>query len=164
MKRIKPIEIAPYFIQKGVSPLKLQKLLYYAQVWFFVRTGNKLFEDKIQAWIYGPVVYEIWDRFRFMRRSRIIPKNRLQPIDLGVIETHLDDVWKAYGHLKGADLVDLTHEELPWKNSRKGLLNDEPSGKEVLVNEDTTSDFILNEDHSIPKAQVGKTFGHYSNY
>lgn len=43
--------------QMTVSPLKLQKLLYYAQAWSMVFFGRQrqLFADVPQAWVNGPV-------------------------------------------------------------------------------------------------------------
>ena len=51
--------------QMTVSPLKLQKLLYYAQAWSMVFFGRQrhLFADVPQAWVNGPVypvIYNIW--------------------------------------------------------------------------------------------------------
>ncbi len=161
----KALDISSFFIKKDVSPLKLQKLLYYSQVWFFVKNDKMLFDDKIQAWIYGPVVYDVWANFKFMKRSSIIPTNRA--VDLcfnDSISDHLNDVWKSYGHLSGSDLVDLTHNDLPWKNSRKGLLNNQPSEKEVFINKDTTIDFTLDSQNKIPIMNPQNTLGHYSNF
>lgn len=47
MGAINVLNIASFFVKKGVSPLQLQKLLYYAQVWFFVKHGNRLFFSDI---------------------------------------------------------------------------------------------------------------------
>jgi len=161
----KALDIASFFIKKGVSPLKLQKLLYYSQVWFFIKKNDKLFQDKIQAWIYGPVIYDVWNNFKYMKRSVLIPYNRAINLDFtDEIIFHLQDVWNAYGHLSGADLVDLTHSDLPWKNSRKGLLNDQPSDNEVLIDKDTLSDFVLDSSNKIPVINRGNSLGHYSNF
>jgi len=161
----KALDIASFFIKKGVSPLKLQKLLYYSQVWFFIKKNDKLFQDKIQAWIYGPVIYDVWNNFKYMKRSVLIPYNRAINLDFtDEITFHLQDVWDAYGHLSGADLVDLTHSDLPWKNSRKGLLNDQPSDNEVLIDKDTISDFVLDPIDKIPVINKGNSLGHYSNF
>ena len=39
-----------------VSNLKLQKLLYYVQGFHLAVFGEPLFEEEIEAWMYGPVV------------------------------------------------------------------------------------------------------------
>ncbi len=159
------LDISSFFIHKGVTPLKLQKLLYYSQLWFFVKNDKKLFKDRIQAWIYGSVVYDVWANFKFMKRSSVIPSSRALNIALDNITlSHLNEVWESYGHLTGADLVDLTHSELPWKNSRKGLLSNQPSDKEVIINKDTTVNFILDAYNSIPIVNTQNTLGHYSNF
>lgn len=162
----KALDIASFFIKKGVSPLKLQKLLYYSQVWFFVKNKNKLFEDKISAWIFGPVVYDVWSNFKFVKRCSIIPESRANEASLNdVVLNHLEDVWKAYGHLSGSELVDLSHSELPWKNSRKGLLDNEPSDNEVIIDKSTTVDFILGLSDHIPTPKIeGKSLGRYSSF
>lgn len=161
----KAIDVSSFFIRKGVSPLKLQKLLYYSQVWFFVRNDRKLFVDRIQAWIYGPVIYDVWSSFKYMKRNSIIPIDRAynNHIDESII-AHLNDVWVSYGHLSGSDLVDLTHNELPWKNSRKGLLNTEPSDNEVIINNHTVECFRLDSHNKIPIVNKKNTLGHYSNF
>lgn len=47
-----------------VSHLKLQKLLYYAYAEFLLRTQKKLFNEQIVAFAYGPVVEEVFHKFR----------------------------------------------------------------------------------------------------
>jgi uncharacterized phage-associated protein len=158
------LDISSFFIKKGVSPLKLQKLLYYSQLWFFVKNDKMLFDDRIRAWIYGPVVYDVWANFKFIKRSSIIPDNRAANLDLDVlIVNHLDNIWQSYGHLSGSDLVDLTHSDLPWKDSRKGLLGNQPSDRDVIINKHTTRDFALDSDNRIPIVSTQNTLGHYSN-
>lgn len=166
MKTYKAYDIASFFIKKGVSPLKLQKLLYYAQVWFFVKKNDSLFEDDIQAWVFGPVVYDVWSNLRFIKRGDIIPLRKATDAinDTDTLQ-HLNDVWNAYGSLSGAQLVDATHQELPWKNSRKGLLTNQPSNQVVLINKSTTQDFILDKRDLIPLAKIDDTAtGKYSNF
>lgn len=157
------IDIASFFVKKGVSPLQLQKLLYYAQVWFFVKTNRWLFSDEIKAWKYGPVVPDIWQRFKYMRRTDIIPHDRLAHKDYpGQFNDHLQQVWDAYGHLTGSQLVDLSHGELPWQSSRIGLLNNQPSRNPVVIDKNTTKDFMLN-DGKIPFISPQPSRGNYSN-
>ena len=56
-------EVADFFVDlaiKGagdlISPLKINKLLYYAQGNFLAKYNAPLFPEKIQAWQYGPVI------------------------------------------------------------------------------------------------------------
>lgn len=157
------IDIASFFINKGVTPLQLQKLLYYSQLWFFVKSGKYLFANSIKAWIYGPVIHSVWDNFRYMKRSSVIPLVRAKNVDLSDISGHLDNIWKAYGHLSGSQLVDLSHSELPWKTSRVGLLDDTPSDKVVSIDKATTKDFKLDYNNQIPIIQNKLSLGAYSN-
>ena len=160
---VSALEIASFFVQRGVSPLKLQKLLYYAQVWYFVKFGNKLFSDDIKAWVFGPVVPATWQEFKYMRRTSTIPQNRIpdfQPSD--DIANHLKEVWDSYGHLSGAQLVDLTHSEDPWRLSRIGLLSQDPSKKPVVIDKNTTANYKL-INGKIPYVDSKPSWGQYSN-
>ncbi|QZE13887.1 DUF4065 domain-containing protein [Halosquirtibacter laminarini] len=159
------LDIASFFIKKGVTPLKLQKLLYYTQVWYFVKTKKYLMQESFQAWIYGPVVYDVWNSFRFIRRSDNIPQHKAKEVDLTSIQDHLTEVWNTYGHLKGSTLVDLTHNELPWKVSRKGLLTNQPSNNFIIIDKSTLKDFYLTQDGRVPKVQLGdsSSLGNFSN-
>ena len=60
------LDVAQYIINetlnKGypVSNLKLQKMLYFVQGVMLVNYGRPAFEDRIEAWQYGPVVPEVY--------------------------------------------------------------------------------------------------------
>ena len=61
-----------YEVYEGITHLKLQKLLYYAQgVFLSMNNGNKLFSERIMAWEHGPVVKEVYDYFKSYGRSEI---------------------------------------------------------------------------------------------
>lgn len=58
-------DLAKYILTvRSVSHLKLQKLIYYVYAEFLLKTGEKLFKDPIVAYKYGPVVEEIFAKFR----------------------------------------------------------------------------------------------------
>lgn len=63
------IDIAKYLINKStienhpISNLKLQKLLYFVQREFLVTEDRPLFTQPIEAWMYGPVVDEVYGTF-----------------------------------------------------------------------------------------------------
>lgn len=158
------MQLAPFFIGLKVTPLKLQKLLYYSQVWYFVKHGNKLFIDDIKAWMYGPVVPDVWATYKYVRNSDIIPSsnNNITYLDPNV-KDHLYEVWSAYGHLSGAQLVDLTHSEKPWLNSRQGILNYQPSNNTIIIDSATTSQFNLSSGRTIPKITKVPSLGHFFN-
>lgn len=60
-----------YEVYEGITHLKLQKLLYYAQGVYLAITGNKLFEENIEAWQHGPVVAEVYDEYKVNGRNNI---------------------------------------------------------------------------------------------
>jgi uncharacterized phage-associated protein len=113
-------DIAAYILlRRGpMSAMKLQKLVYYAQAWTLARRGQPLFDEQIQAWAHGPVVYEL---FRLHRGQFVVDRiwpagdpHQLSTADREIVDSILD----CYGSLSAAQLSDLTHREDPWKSAR----------------------------------------------
>ena len=48
----------------SVSNLKLQKLLYFSYGIYLQSYNTKLFENKIEAWMRGPVVEAVYKEFK----------------------------------------------------------------------------------------------------
>ena len=60
-----------YEVYEGITHLKLQKLLYYAQGICLGFYGKPLFSEKIEAWQHGPVVREVYNHFCPFGRNNI---------------------------------------------------------------------------------------------
>jgi uncharacterized phage-associated protein len=114
-----------------VTNLKLQKLVYYAQAWSLALRDTLLFDEKIKAWVHGPVVPQLYHRFKDYGVN-LIPKNgdRIPELTAGE-QSLLDDVLDVYLGFSSWDLERLTHEEEPWIEARRGLSPDEPSDREI---------------------------------
>ncbi len=100
-----------------VDTFKLQKLLYYSQAWHLAIFDEPLFEDRIEAWINGPVVTSVFAQHRGRRTVDRWPSGdraRLTKPSRDVVML----VCKHYGDLSGANLSTLTHGEAPWKDAR----------------------------------------------
>ena len=132
-------QIAEYFVWKSqqenkpVTNKKLQKLLYYAQAWNLVINKKPLFSEKIEAWIHGPVIPEVWKHFKdvdFNNLSCKIPENELDIFNEQEKKV-LEEIWQVYGKYDSAYLEVLTHNETPWQEARKGLLDSESSQNEI---------------------------------
>ena len=62
--------VANYFIDiarcegEQLSPMKIQKLVYFAHGWYLALYDEPLLDEKIEAWRYGPVVPSLYHEFK----------------------------------------------------------------------------------------------------
>ena len=49
---------------KNLTPMKLQKLMYFTYGRYAAQTGRQLFSENFQAWQYGPVLSSVYQEFK----------------------------------------------------------------------------------------------------
>lgn len=108
-------------VEKGdiISNLKLQKMLYYMQGYWLAIFKEPLFEDEIEAWMYGPVVPTVYDHFKKFGSSAIMPEDVDKPEFINLNDTEEDlfnNVIEEYGQFSAVKLMEMTHKETPWKS------------------------------------------------
>jgi uncharacterized phage-associated protein len=109
-----------------ISNLKLQKMLYYLQGFFIAVFDKKLFEESIEAWQYGPVVREAYFHYKDFGQTAIVLDEDIEIIELLPQENELfEEVMQEYGQFSAIKLMNMTHEELPWKKT----FNENPQGE-----------------------------------
>ena len=107
-----------------ISPLKLQKLLYYCQAWHLTIFDERLIDENVEAWAHGPVFSSQYTRFAYIpRNEQIKPKtvNLSIPQFNDKSEELLEEVLRMYGEHSASYLENLTHSEKPWLTARGGL-------------------------------------------
>jgi len=132
----------------SITNLKLNKLLYYAQGVHLARTGEPLFNDPIEAWVYGPVVPSIYRKYKVCG-SNVIPSISKESIRTEYFTSEeldaLLDVIREFGQYTGHALVSMTHEPgTPWSAVYTG-------GHSVIPQELIREYFIKN---SVPRFNV----------
>lgn len=106
-----------------MSNMKLQKMLYYQQGFHLAVFDEPLFEDAIEAWMYGPVVPAVYEHFKEFGYQGILPESQ-EDLALGPKEQSLfDEVYKIYGAYSATGLMHLTHSESPWQSTPVGVGN-----------------------------------------
>lgn len=132
-------DVANFYLSKApMSPKKLQKILYYAYSWYLTLTNenvreldNKLFEERFEAWVHGPVIPEIYTRYRgYGSKDIIVTEEIAYEFDTDTLGI-LNDVWEVYGHFNGNELESITHQESPWLNARGNCSYFEISQREL---------------------------------
>lgn len=138
-------DIAKVVIQKSSGPisnLKLQKLLYYVQGWSLGLRDEPAFESRIEAWVHGPVVPEIFHAYRHYRWNTIdVPSESIRVHDADA--AHIENVLSAYGHLSASQLEALSHDESPWIEARAGLSPRDLSN--VVITHDAMKTFFKSQ-------------------
>jgi uncharacterized phage-associated protein len=121
-KTVNAVDVAAYILNKAgqIEQLKLHKLLYYCQAASLAWHDKPLFNDPIEAWINGPVVPTIWNLHRYEYKIEKEETGKPWSLDSDDRLT-VDSILKAYSHLPAYQLVQLTHEERPWQEARRGL-------------------------------------------
>ena len=133
-KAVKAVDVAAYLLEKkgNMTTWKLQKLVYYCQVWSLVWDDRPLFREKVEAWANGPVVRELYEEHKTAFEIGHLTagdSNALDPLGKETVDTVLD----FYGDKTGAWLRELTHLESPWRDTRKraGLKPGERGNAEI---------------------------------
>ena len=120
--KIRVFDVAAYILEQkeSMTTMKLQKLVYYSQAWSLVWDEKPLFEEAIEAWANGPVIRDLFDYHRGMYQISSMPIGNLRLLDQEQQDT-VDAVLEYYGNQSAQWLIDLTHMEDPWIQTRKGL-------------------------------------------
>ena len=104
-----------------MSNMKLQKMLYYEQGFHLAVFGTPLFEEDIEAWMYGPVVPAVYEVYKDYGYNGIDP-GKVEEVSLSDREQALfDEVYKVYGAYSAIGLMNMTHRESPWANTPAGV-------------------------------------------
>ena len=97
--------------------------MYYAQGTYLAITDTKLFNDPIVAWQHGPVVQNVYNEYRVNGSNGI---ENFEPIDLNNFDEEtneiLEAVYQNFGQYSAWKLREKTHNETPWKETKR---NDE---------------------------------------
>ncbi|WP_320974140.1 type II toxin-antitoxin system antitoxin SocA domain-containing protein [Dysgonomonas capnocytophagoides] len=103
-----------------ISNMKLQKMLYYMQGFHLAYFGEPLFDEDIEAWQYGPVVPSVYNHFCEYKSNGISPSMSTF-IQLDKEEENLfNEVFRVYGEYSAIGLMNMTHNESPWKETQTG--------------------------------------------
>ncbi|OAV72184.1 putative phage-associated protein [Bacteroidales bacterium Barb4] len=109
----------------AITPLKLQKLLYYCQAWHYTVYDEPLFDDKIEAWARGPVIPSQFERFSYLEIGDNILNNWPEFAPDIVLEKYTEnllyEVMSVYGQHTAYYLERLVQSEKPWKETRGDL-------------------------------------------
>lgn len=129
-----------------LTNLKLQKLVYYAQAWHLALYDAPLYDEPIKAWVHGPVVPAVYQRFKDYGWQPITADIDCDHLDLPEsVEHHLIEVMDEYGNFSAYELERMTHEEQPWQTARKGIPMDETSN--AIIQPDDMRDYYRQYAH-----------------
>lgn len=129
---ITAVTVANNFIQKGkkdkidITPLKLQKLVYFLYKEYLKNTGKQLFSERFETWKYGPVIPSIYSEFNsygdlpiktFSQDSKGIS---YIVTETGKFKEAIEHVWSLYKNYSAFDLSLLTHKpDTAWSKAKE---------------------------------------------
>lgn len=160
-------QVANFFLAKidvsagdSITNLKLQKLCYFAQARSLVEFDRPVFSQSIQAWAHGPVVPELYRRYRKylwhsvdstdVRREKRINENHA-PL--------LEDVWAVFSPFSAKQLERIAHAHAPWRDA----YGDRPVGAacDVVIKQSAMKAFYSQKEQKEWWEGLAKRHQHY---
>ncbi len=160
IKNSKIDQIANYIIVHlgEVTPLALEKLLFFANGVNYALNGEQLIFERSQAWQHGPVYPYIYNKYK---------RYGYKPIDNGINSRHgcmlsllsesemkaIDMVIHTFGLYSPKTLERISHTQTPWIEKRVNYKDDE-AGKDIICEDSVKNYYIennLNSEEGIMK-------------
>ena len=131
-----------YIAGGQLTPMKLQKLVYFAHGWYLAITGSPLVSEDIEAWQFGPVISGLYHEFKSAGSGNVMsPASQMTFTPdgkVGFVTPRIDgtddvnhkqaldvirQVWEAYGKYSARSLSNVTHNAgSPWSQTyREGV-------------------------------------------
>lgn len=152
--------IANYFLDlakadgKPITPMQIQKLVYYAHGWWLGLTSKPLIDEQVECWKYGPVIQSLFHEFKAYGSSPISePAYSTNYVESGagrsgffeaeyeipVIPDDSDDVklflarmWKALKGYSATKLSNMSHVHGgPWHRTVQDHDGHPPRGTDI---------------------------------
>lgn len=131
---------------KPVSPMKLQKMVYFAQGVHLARYDKPLISEAVEAWTYGPVIPSLYHTFKHLGNSPIV-----EPALIGVkfegqfypkinaLDDNAQDsinlTWEITRDFSAIQLSEWSHlKGSPWSQVYSGTPESKPIALEVIKN------------------------------
>jgi uncharacterized phage-associated protein len=95
---------------------------------------SRLFDDRIEAWQYGPVVPPVYRKYKKNGLDVIKKSGEIKQLSAQEIES-LDIALSYYGKMTAFDLVIRTHNESPWKDVY------DPNKRNTIISTDSIYNF-----------------------
>jgi uncharacterized phage-associated protein len=127
-----------------ITPLALQKLLYFSQGFQKAFTGRFMFKEDCEAWAHGPVYRMIFEQYRNYA-CHPIEGEELAYDQTSLTEDEIDmlsHIANYYGCYSGKILEYMTHTEEPWRLARRGLENWESSDR--IIEKEAIASYFSN--------------------
>lgn len=132
------IDLSKYIISystkklgRPINNLQLQKILYYVKGTVLAKHNVICFANDIVSWNYGPVVREAYDTFKIYGNYNILLTNEILYDRKGCyilnlldsenpcLKETINDVINEKSKYTAWDLVKMTHNERPWKETTR---------------------------------------------
>lgn len=97
-----------------ITHLKLQKLLYFVQIYFLLQTGYRCFNNDLVAFDYGPVVIDVFKKYKGVGRQPLICDKNVVNLEGNNL---IDDICDKFLKYSANELVDLTHGQKPYREA-----------------------------------------------
>ena len=127
---------------EDITPLALQKSLYYIQGFFYAFYGKFIFAEDCEAWAHGPVYRDIYIRYADYHFD---PISKIESFDSSIFTTQekaiLDSIIRNICCYSGKILEVFTHSESPWIDTR-GELSDGASSDRI-INRQKIGDYFI---------------------
>lgn len=134
-----------YFLNKceDITPLALQKILYYVQGFYFAFYGKFIFSEDCEAWIHGPVYKSVYYKYCNYKFDPIKEDTYFDDSQLTLSEKIIfDSIINYFCCYSGKILENFTHNESPWLEARKDLSPIVPS--DIIITKESIGDYFSN--------------------
>lgn len=134
---LKGLDVAKYILATCVcTHLELEKLVYMCYADYLCSTHKRLFEDKIYAFKYGPVIKSVYEQYKGMKGieeglavdekwdedyAKMPARSRILFAEDGIVKlAHINQTLEKYSCLSATELVNITHVSGgPWDSVEK---------------------------------------------
>ena len=134
--------------RRDVSPMKVQKLLFYLDGWYLAVTGEPAIDDAFEVWKFGPVVPTVYHELKsygsgpvtsYLKRLDLTTKT-YQAYVVADTESKFQEVldltWEKYVGIDPLRLSAMTHApDSPWAKAKR-------RGDTIIDNETIKTYFV----------------------